>query len=204
MGADFSSEVVSAQLSLFASDITGYVFLQRLSADGDRYQYQSGHARLWGGEVLLDIHPMEPLHFENTFSLVNAVQLHQPADARYLPFTPAPRWTSDLRYDIVRDGHHCLNNTYVSAGMECYLRQTHVHTANETETATPSYTLFNMSAGTDVLLHGRRLCSLFLTVQNLFDRSYTSHLSRLKYAEGGPVRNMGRNISVKLTRPISL
>ncbi len=204
MGADFSSEVVSAQLSLFASDITGYVFLQRLSADGDRYQYQSGHARLWGGEVLLDIHPMEPLHFENTFSLVNAVQLHQAADARYLPFTPAPRWTSDLRYDIVRDGRHCLNNTYVSAGMECYLRQTHVHTANETETATPSYTLFNMSAGTDVLLHGRRLCSLFLTVQNLFDRSYTSHLSRLKYAEGGPVHNMGRNISVKLTMPISL
>ena len=204
VGADFSSEVVSAQLSLFASDISNYVFLQRLSADGNRYQYQSGHARLWGGEAMLDIHPVEPLHFENTFSLVNAVQLHQAEDARYLPFTPAPRWTSDLRYDIVRDGRHWLNNTYVSAGLECYLRQTHVHSANMTETATPSYTLFNMSAGTDVLLHGRRLCSLFLTVQNLFDRSYMSHLSRLKYAEGGPIRNMGRNISLKLTVPISL
>ncbi len=204
LGIDFSSEIISAQLALFANDITNYIFLQRLGSDTDRYQYQAGHARLWGGEALLDIHPVEPLHFENTFSLVNARQLHQPDDARYLPFTPAPRWTSDLRYDIIRDGQQWLNNTYVSAGLECYLRQSHVHTANQTETATPSYTLFNLAAGTDIQHRGRRLCSLFITAQNLFDRAYTSHLSRLKYAEGGPICNMGRNVSVKLTVPIVL
>ena len=204
LGVDYSSEIVSAQLSLFASDISNFIFLQRLTPDDDRYQYQSGHARLWGGEAMLDIHPVEPLHFENAFSLVNAVQLHQEADSRYLPFTPAPRWTSDLRYDIVRDGQRLLNNTYASVGMECYLRQNHVHTANQTETATPSYTLFSLSAGTDLLHRGHRLCSLFLTVQNLFDRVYQSHLSRLKYAVGGPVSNMGRNVCLKLTVPIEL
>ena len=204
LGADFSSGILSAQLSLFASDIGNFIFLQRTASDADRYEYQSGHARLWGGEAMVDVHPVEPLHFENTFSMVRAVQLHQPGDARYLPFTPAPRWVSDMRYDIVRDGRRLLNNTYVSFGLECCLRQNHVHTAHATETATPSYTLFNMSAGTDFLCRGRRCCSLFLSARNLFDRAYLSHLSRLKYAVGGPVCNMGRNVSLKLVVPVSL
>jgi iron complex outermembrane receptor protein len=163
----------------------------------------SGDARLWGGEVAVDLHPIEPLHFENTFSYVHAVQLHQPSESRYLPFTPAPRWTSDLRYDIIRDGQ-VLNNTFISVGLECYLRQSHVHTANDTETATPSYTLFNLSAGTDVKWHGKRVASVYLTAKNLFDRAYQSHLSRLKYADGPGICNMGRNIGIKVLIPIML
>lgn len=201
-GLDYSSEVFSAQLSLFANHISDYIFLQRIV--DDRYQFTQGDARLWGGEVMVDIHPVEPLHFENTFSYVNARQLHQGEDARWLPFTPAPRWTSDLRYDIVRDGRHWLNNTYVSVGLECHLKQDNVHTANATETATPSYTLFNLSAGTDVRQNGCRLCSVYLTATNLFNRLYQSHLSRLKYADDGGVHNMGRNIGVKVVVPIAL
>ena len=202
MGLDYSSEIVSAQLSFFANHISNYVYLLRMVED--QYLFTQGTARLWGGEATVDIHPIEPLHFENSFSYVNARLLHQPEDARWLPFTPAPRWTSDLRYDIVRDGLHWLNNTYVSVGLECYLRQNHVHTANNTETATPSYTLLNLSAGTDLRLNGRRLCSLYLTASNLFDRAYASHLSRLKYAEDGPVCNMGRNVGIKVIVPITL
>ena len=203
LGIDYSSSILSAQLSLFANHINNYIFLQRLDVNSDEFQYMSGDARLWGGELLVDLHPIEPLHFENTFSYVNAVQLHQPSDSRYLPFTPAPRWTSDLRYDIIRDGQ-VLNNTYVSLGMECYLRQSHVHTANATETETPSYTLFNLSAGTDVKWHGRKVASVFLNATNLFDRSYQSHLSRLKYADGPGICNMGRNIGIKVLIPILL
>lgn len=203
LGIDYSSSILSAQLSLFANHINNYIFLQRLDVNSDEFQYMSGDARLWGGELLVDLHPIEPLHFENTFSYVNAVQLHQPSESRYLPFTPAPRWTSDLRYDIIRDGQ-VLNNTYVSLGLECYLRQSHVHTANATETETPSYTLFNLSAGTDVKWHGRKVASVFLNATNLFDRSYQSHLSRLKYADGPGICNMGRNIGIKVLIPILL
>jgi len=203
LGVDYSSSVLSAQLSLFANHINNYIFLQRLDEHSDEYQYKSGDARLWGGELSVDLHPIEPLHFENTFSYVNAIQLHQPSDSRYLPFTPAPRWTSDLRYDIIRDGQ-VLNNTFVSLGLECYLRQSHVHTANDTETATPSYTLFHLSAGTDIKWHGRKVASIFLNATNLFDRSYQSHLSRLKYAEGPGICNMGRNIGIKVLIPIAL
>ena len=202
LGIDYSSEIFSAQLSFFANHISDFIFLERIV--DDQYQFTQGDARLWGGEVMVDFHPVEPLHFENTFSYVNARQLHQSEDARWLPFTPAPRWNSNLRYEFIRDGQHWLNNTYVSVGLECYLKQDKVHTANDTETATPSYTLFNMSAGTDVRLNGRRLCSIYLTATNLFNRLYCSHLSRLKYAEGGPVYNMGRNVGIKVVVPITL
>jgi len=203
LGFDYSSNILSAQVSLFANHVNNYIFLQRINTAGDVYQYMSGDARLWGGECSVDFHPVEPLHFENSFSYVNAVQLHQPNDSRYLPFTPAPRWTSDFRYDIIRDGR-LFNNTYVSIGLECYLRQSNVHTANETETVTPSYTLVNFSAGTDIQWHGRRVASVFLNATNLFDKVYQSHLSRLKYADGPGICNMGRNLGIKVLIPIVL
>ena len=120
-----------------------------------------------------------------------------------MPFTPAPRWTSDLRYDIIRDGR-LLNNTFVSLGLECYLRQDNVHTANDTETATPSYTLLNLTAGTDIRVRGRRIASLYLTGNNLTNRAYQSHLSRLKYADGPGICNRGRSFGVKLLVPIDI
>lgn len=213
LGWDFTSPVVSAQLSLFANFIDNYIFTQKLEGvktEGyDTYKYTQGYARLLGGEASVDIHPIERLHFANTFSYVNSVQLHQPHDAKYLPFTPAPRWTSDLRYDIVRDGK-TVDNTCVSLQMECNLRQNHYYAVNGTETATPSYSLFNVSAGTDFRVHGHKVASLLLSCNNLFDKAYQSHLSRLRYLDVNPLNgrrgiyNMGRNFTVKLLVPIEL
>ena len=209
LGIDYSSEIISTQLSLFANHISNYIFLERLtSVDVDRsaenlYQYRQGTARLIGFEAMVDVHPIEVLHFENSFSYVNARQLHQPEENRWLPFTPAPRWNSDLRYDIIRDGR-TLTNTFVSLGLVCYLRQNHAHTAYNTETATPSYTLLNLSAGTDIRWHNRTVASVYLSATNLTNRAYQSHLSRLKYADGPGICNMGRSFGVKLQIPLQL
>ena len=62
LGIDYSSSILSAQLSLFANHIDNYIFLQRLSDASNEYQYMAGDARLWGGEVSVDLHPVEPLH----------------------------------------------------------------------------------------------------------------------------------------------
>lgn len=173
----------------------------------DTYQYVRGDARILGGEATVDLHPVERLHFANTFSYVNSVQLHQPKESKYLPYTPAPRWTSDLRYDLIRDGK-TADNTYVAVQMECNLRQDHFYALNGTETATPSYTLFNILAGSDFRLHGRKIASLYLSCNNIFDRIYQSHLSRLKYLDASPdngrqgIYNMGRNITMKLVVPL--
>ena len=218
LGIDYSSEIFSAQLSLFANHIDNYIFLEKqtdgqghevIIDDEAAYQNRGGDARLWGGEVLVDIHPIEQLHFQNTFSYVNAQRLHQTGDAKYLPMTPAPRWTSDLRYDIIRDGQ-TLNNLYVSVGIEYNLRQNHFYGVGGTETATPAYTLLNAAAGVDVMHHGQKLFSVFLTGSNLTDAAYQSHLSRLKYAPINErtfrrgVFNMGRNFGIKVVVPLEL
>ena len=241
LGLDYSSHVVTAQLSLFASHISNFIFLQRdpamsfadVDAEDDEeagaaggdvvptkypvYGYSAGTARLWGGEATVVVHPVRRLHLENTFSYVATRLLHRPEGERYLPTTPQPRWTATLKCDLLRECRH-VANSYASIGMDCFLRQNRVFAANDTETPTPSYTLLNLSAGTDILGRssgrqagdGRRrtLCTVSLTVGNLLDRAYQSHLSRLKYADVNPVTgrrgvsNMGRNIGVKLSVPI--
>ena len=103
-----------------------------------------------------------------------------------------------------------LNNIFVSANIECYLRQNHVYSADNTETTTPSYTLQNLSAGADIQLKQRKMAELYITVDNLLNRAYQNHLSRLKYADVNVVTgrtgvyNMGRNISMKIVIPITI
>ena len=212
LGLDFTSRYVSAQVALFANRIENYVFAKRIDQvmeEGYRtYEYTQGDARLLGFEAGVDFHPIHSLHFGNTFSMVDARQLNQPLETRYLPFTPAPRWTSELKYELTHDGR-TLNNTYVALGMECYLRQNHYYRADNTETATPSYTLLNLSAGSDLIVGGKKVAELYVTAENLFNRAYQSHLSRLKYTDINVatgrmgVYNMGRNIVFKVLFPLS-
>ena len=211
LGVDFNSHYVSAQAALFANRISNYIFTKRIDVvmeEGyNTYEYTQGDARLLGFEVGVDVHPLHRLHFGNTFSYVDARQLNQSEETRYLPFTPAPRWTSEVKYELTHHGK-VLNNAYVAVGLECYLRQNHYYKAEQTETATPSYTLLNLSAGTDVMIRKKKVAELYLTAENLLNRAYQNHLSRLKYTDINVatgrmgVYNMGRNVVMKLVVPL--
>lgn len=217
----YNTEHVSAKVNLFANNIRNYIFSHKINSvnGGDSiqngfstYKFDSGNALLFGGEAYLDIHPhpLDWLHFENSFAYVYSELKNQSDSTRYLPFTPAPKWTSDIRVDL-NNISKSLKNTYVSFGLEHNFKQTHVYSAYNTETPTDAYTLLNAGIGTDVLLKNKRtLCTIYINATNLADVAYQSHLSRLKY---GPenyatgrtgVYNMGRNISFKLIVPISL
>jgi iron complex outermembrane recepter protein len=103
--------------------------------------------------------------------------------------------------------------------MEFYAKQDRVYLADNTETSTPGYTLFNAGIGTDITNHsGKVLFSINIVGSNITNVLYQSHLSRLKYMdfyidkEGKPVNvtgagsgiyNMGRNFSVKITVPLN-
>ena len=212
-GWDFTSPLISAQVSVFANLIDNYIFARReagvLTEGIPTYVFTQGNARLMGAEVMVDIHPVEQLHIENSFSYVDARQNDQPSDRRYLPRIPAPRWVSEISYDLIRDGQ-VLNNTFVKLGLECCLRQNHVYSADDTETATPSYTLLNFAAGTDILVRHRNVCTICLTADNLTNRAYQNHLSRLKYAAENPVTgrqgiyNMGSSFGIKVMVPLRL
>ena len=216
LGLDYNSTFVSAQLALFANRIDNYIFIHKLAdADGHEiitdntptYQFAASDARILGGEVRVDVHPLPHLHIGNSFSYVNSVQLHQSSTSKYLPQTPAPRWNGDVKYEFICGGR-TFDNTFLKFVVDCNLRQNHFYAANNTETATPSYTLLNLYAGTDIKSRGKRLLSLYLSGENLTNRAYQSHLSRLKYLDKNVVTgrtgvyNMGRNFSVKVVVPI--
>ena len=214
LGVDFSSKFISAQAALFANRIENYVFAQRIprviEEDYLTYQYTQGDARLWGLEAGFDLHPIHSIHFENTFSYVNAQQLHSTDETKYLPMTPAPRWTSELKYELTHHGHNTLNNAFVALGVECNLAQNHYYKQDDTETRTPSYTLLSLSAGTDIMLKKKKIAEVYITADNLLNRAYQNHLSRLKYCDINPVTNrqgiynMGRNVVFKVIVPIVL
>ena len=214
LGIDFSSEMISAQVALFVNRIENYIFAKRIDMimeEGFRtYEYTQGDARLLGFEAGFDFHPIHSIHFGNTFSFVDARQLHADKDSKYLPMTPAPRWTSELKYEITHHGHTILNNAFVAIGLECNLAQNHYYKVDETETATPSYTLFSLSAGTDLNIHKKKVAELYITADNLLNCAYQNHLSRLKYCDVNNatdrqgVYNMGRNFVFKVILPITL
>ena len=228
LGLDFTSRYVSAQLALFANRIDNYIFTHRISETIDpdylTYAYTQGDARLLGFEAGFDFHPVHSVHFSNTFSYVDARLLHQSDATKYLPFTPAPRWTSELKWELFHHSHSTIhhhhttdaahrawfNNLYVAAGLDCYLKQTHIYSADDTETATPGYALLSLSAGTDIQIKGKKVAELYITADNLLNKAYQNHLSRLKYADENNVTgrrgvfNMGRNITFKVVVPIQI
>lgn len=215
----YNTEHINAKVNLFANAISNYIFLRKLSSlSGDSiadgvpvYKFNSGNARLMGGEAYVDIHPhpLDWLHFENSFSYVNAQLKNQTDSTRYLPFTPPAKWKSDIRADIDRVGGS-LKNGFVSIGVEHYFRQDNIYSAYNTETKTPAYTLLNASVGGDIVWKKQTFCTIYISGANLADVAYQSHLSRLKYAAVNNVTgktgvfNMGRNISLKVIVPVDL
>ena len=203
-GFNYTGKQASLQVALFLNRISNYIFTRKqqgVQIDGfDTYRYRQGDACLMGGEITLDVHPISQLHINNSFGLVMARQLHVGSDERYLPLIPEPRWNCDVRYQFPR-------NFYAQAQMEQHFRQSHFYAADDTETATPAYTLINIGAGWSWKQNSKTRFSIDLSVNNLFDRAYQNHLSRLKYADLNTVTgrrgvfNIGRNIVIKITAP---
>lgn len=212
-GLDYTSSVVSLNASLFSNWISNYIFLGRLpfETEGHRtYQYRQGDARLIGGEISLDVHPVNPLHIENSFSYVRGIQLNQPEESKNLPMIPAPRWTCSIRYELPDFAYARFRRSFVGFGMDYSLRQDNYYALDDTETSTPDYAVFDFSLGTDLHVLGHNCIELTLSCQNLFDKVYQSHLSRLKYADVNVrtgrqgISAMGRNICVKVNIPIDI
>lgn len=221
-GFSLDSDHVSLEADFFHNTIDDYIYALRLESTngGDSiadpsdpapvYKYSQNLARLYGGEIRVDIHPhpLDWLHFENTFSLVRGVNQGKPDSSKYLPFIPAPKFQTELRATRKVMGSF-LSNTFAKVSLDYYFEQNQYLMENNTETLTPAYALLHASIGGDVANRdGDVLFTLLISANNILDKSYQSHLSRLKYAPENPVTgrtgvfNMGRNISFKLIVPV--
>lgn len=114
-----------------------------------------------------------------------------------MPLIPAPRLFSEVKWEITHDGQ-LFNNAFVSLNLDWNLAQNHFYAAGGTETATSSYLLLGTSAGTDIVIKGKKRLSLYIIGSNLTNQVYLPHLSRLKYIG---IANMGRNVNFKLVVP---
>lgn len=222
LGVVLNTDHVSAELSVFYNSIQNYIYAQKLKSQlgGDSisdpldpapsFKFVQGNAFLYGGEFSFEIHPhpLDWLHIENSFSMVNAEQLSQPDSMRYLPFIPAPRYQGEIRCEWKQLTHR-IKGIYVSASVNHYFEQNRIYSAFGTETKTPSYTLVNVGVGSD-LVGKKDQCLLKWNIQvnNIADVAYQNNMSRLKYAAVNPVTGrtgvfaMGRNISFKILIPI--
>ncbi|MFY0252453.1 TonB-dependent receptor domain-containing protein [Chitinophaga sp. 30R24] len=224
-GIEFNTQHISLTTSVFYNHISNFIFSRKLfnvegtdsipATDNEEgyaaFKYQQTNANLYGGEVMLDIHPhpIDWLHFENTFSYVRGRAVNGTDSTKNLPNIPASRWLSELKGTFKKIGKGPLKNAYIGVQMDLNFAQNDVFSAYETETPTAGYTLFNAGFGSDfVNKQNKTLFSLHFAVNNIGDVAYQNNLSRLKYAPVNEatgragVFNVGRNYSVKLSIPI--
>jgi iron complex outermembrane recepter protein len=224
LGLNFNTKIAVINFSVFYNSVTDYIFNEKIlnneGADSARdgntvYQFRQGRAALYGGELSIDIHPIEHLHFENSVSLVYGNLLSSPGkpitdSTRYLPDIPPMHGISELKYDFKNKDLHLVNG-FVQLSAAFSGPQNRPYLADNTETATPGYTLINAGVGTGFTnKQNKLLFNIYLFANNIFDVVYQDHLSRLKYFEPYPnspgpyhgIYNMGRNISIKLDFPL--
>jgi iron complex outermembrane receptor protein len=209
IGLEFTSEHLSVNVSMFNNDISNYIFNKKLTGNSGQdsfiqgnpvYQFTQTAARLYGGEVDIDIHPhpLDWLHFENGISVVYAENkggngIKVTDSEKYLPLIPPLHFTSELRASF-KQVSKTLRNSFFKVQMLCYVRQDRVYLADNTEYSTPGYTLFNAGVGSDICRkNGRVIFNLSLFGNNLFDVAYQDHLSRPKYFEPYPNDPRGRS-----------
>ena len=232
IGIFFDTHHVSVSAEIFSNTIDNYIFNQKLQSltGGDSlyveagnnypvYKFKQTKAQLFGGEARIDIHPhpLDWLHFENSISLVYAINKGGNGAVindsnKYLPFIPPVHTTSELRAEF-RKKIGCFQHLYIKVGMQYYADQNRAFLAYHTETKTPGYTLFDAGFGTDVCTKkGNTICTLGIFVTNLTDVAYQSNMSRLKYFDSYPnngtgrsgIYSMGRNFSFKLSFPLEI
>ena len=222
LGLLYSSDHFSSELSIFSNSIQHFIFLQKLvSMQGTDslmepnssvavYGFTQTNAWLRGAEYSFDLHPhpLDWLHFENSIAFVTGTMQTNYTAGKYLPFIPPLTINSELRADIKKTGIY-FTNTYFRFSARYYAAQHHVLALNNTETPTPGYLLLDAGTGCDIKnKKGKIICTVVASVQNITDKAYQSHLSRLKYAPENyatgrtGVYNMGRNFSFKILVPL--
>jgi iron complex outermembrane recepter protein len=229
IGISYISYHVTANLDVFNNNISNYIFNQKLLnhlgqdsiiVEGNQtFKFQQTEAQLYGCEASLDIHPhpLDWIHFENSITFIYALNkggndINITDSSKYLPFIPPIHTNSELRINIKKKFKH-FSSLYAKIGMEYYAKQNRIYSADNTETPTPDYALFNAGIGANITnSHGKVLININILGNNITDVAYQSHLSRLKYFEEYPnnisgrngIYNMGRNISIKLIVPLNL
>ena len=221
-GLEVNTQHFGLILNAFYNNIQNYIFYSKLEGKNGSdslvnvggtnitaFKFRQAAATLVGFEVKFDLHPhpLDWLHFENSFSMVAGHFNQSFEGTNRLPFIPSARLQTELRSDFKKAAKN-LKNLYFKIEMDNVATQNRVFTAYDTETPTNGYTIFNIGTGTEITSKGKILFSINLSLNNIADVAYQNHLSRLKYTDINNVTgrtgvfNMGRNLSLKINVPL--
>ena len=170
----------------FYNHINNYIYTAPTGiviAATDVFDYIQNNAKLYGGEIGLHFHPhpLDWLHFETSFETVTGKK----QNGDFLPLIPANNWNNTIRTEF--NIKNWLEDGFATLNFSSTFNQNKV---SGFETKSNGYTLINLSFGGKVKL-GKTAFDINLNGNNLLDKSYIAHLSRLKN-DGIP--NIGRNI----------
>ncbi|WP_367756662.1 TonB-dependent receptor [Flavobacterium sp. WC2430] len=170
----------------FYNHINNYIYTSPAGTvldNNDVFNYIQNNAKLYGGEIGMHFHPhpLDWLHYETSFETVTGKK----QNGDYLPLIPANNWNNTFKGEFkIKDW---LEDGFATFNVSTTLNQNNV---SGFETESNGYTLINLGLGGTVKLGGT-VFDVNLNGNNLFDKRYIAHLSRLKN-DGIP--NIGRNI----------
>ncbi|WP_430399777.1 TonB-dependent receptor [Flavobacterium sp.] len=190
LNLEYNSEHFEIFVNGFYNHVNNYIYIEPNgnTIDGnDVYNYVQNNAYLFGGEAGIHFHPhpLDWLHFTSSFENVTAKQ----ENGDYLPLIPANQWKNNLKTNF--NLSNWFQKNYISAQINHTLNQ---NNTSDFETQSKDYTLVNIGFGGEINF-GKRKVDVYLNANNLFDKNYIAHLSRLKN-DGIP--NIGRNIVLGL------
>lgn len=90
-------------------------------------------------------------------------------------------WATGFSTNI-KSKSKCISSIFLKIGIEYYTKQDRINSADNTETPTLGYVLFNAGVGADITnRQGKVLVSINILENNITNVAYQSHMSRLKY-----------------------
>jgi iron complex outermembrane recepter protein len=151
------------------------------------FNYIQNNANLYGGEIGWHFHPhpLDWLHLETSFETVTGKKENK----YYLPLIPANNWNNTLRFEL--NDTSWLKESFATISLSSTFNQNKV---SGFETRTGGYSIINLGLG-GTFHFGKTKVEFTLNGNNIADKKYIAHLSRLK-TEG--IFNMGRNVVVGL------
>lgn len=155
--------------------------------DNEVFNYIQNNATLYGGEIGLHFHPhpLDWLHLETSFETVNGKN----QNGNYLPLIPANNWNNTFRMEL--NDTNWLKEGFATVSLVSTFNQNNV---SGFETRTGGYSLLNIGLG-GTIHFGNTKMDINLNGNNITDKKYVAHLSRLK-TDG--ISNIGRNLVVGL------
>ena len=186
---EYNSKHFEFFINGFYNHVNNYIYTSPSGTqieDNAVFNYVQNEAKLFGGEMGIHLHPhpLDWLHFESNFETVTGKK----QNGDYLPLIPANNWNNTIRLEF---DSNWLSEGFASLNVSSTFNQNNV---SGFETASNGYTLVNIGIGGKIQIN-KTIFDISLNGNNIFDKSYISHLSRLKVDE---INNIGSNFSTSI------